>query len=355
MKTSHKIIVADSRQMQAVASESIDLVITSPPYPMIQMWDSLFCLLSEKCNDALKENRGRYAFELMHCELDKVWNELYRVMKPGAFACINIGDATRKIGNSFELYGNHARIITYCNSIGFYLMPLIIWRKKTNAPNKFMGSGMLPPGAYVTLEHEYVLVFRKGEKQTFASASEKLRRRNSAFFWEERNVWFSDLWEFKGTRQKLHNSELRSRSAAFPFELAYRLVNMYSLYGDTILDPFMGTGTTSLAAIASGRNSISMEIDNAFTAPVISSWLSFVNDANLVLAERVDTHTSFVKECIKNGKPVKYTSSYHGFPVITRQETDILLHGVTTIRQESSVETTSFHEPFDQIPNKNLF
>src|SRR5690606_1592163 len=137
--------------------------------------------------------------------------------------------------------------------LGFANMPNILWRKQTNAPNKFMGSGMLPAGAYVTLEHEWILVFRKAGKRTFRSEAEKKLRRESAFFWEERNTWFSDLWDLKGVKQKITNSGSRDRSAAYPFELPYRLINMYSVKGDIVLDPFLGTGTTALAAMATER------------------------------------------------------------------------------------------------------
>ena len=105
--------------------------------------------------------------------------------------------------------------------MGFTNLPEIIWRKPTNSPNKFMGSGMLPAGAYVTLEHEFILIFRKGGKRIFKSDAEKLKRQQSAFFWEERNVWFSDLWTLTGTNQKLNNKNSRERSAAYPFDLAY--------------------------------------------------------------------------------------------------------------------------------------
>ena len=109
-----------------------------------------------------------------------------------------------------------------------------------------MGSGMLPAGAYVTLEHEHILVLRKGNKRNFKTPEEKLRRQKSAFFWEERNLWFSDLWEdLKGTKQNNIDKNIRERSGAYPFELAYRLINMLSLREDKVLDPFLGTGTTT--------------------------------------------------------------------------------------------------------------
>jgi len=89
-------------------------------------------------------------------------------------------------------------------------------------------------------------------------------RKESSYFWEERNVWFSDIWKLKGVRQLLNDKNTRNRSAAFPFELAYRLINMHSIREDTVLDPFAGTGTTTLASIASSRNSVVYEIDPDF-------------------------------------------------------------------------------------------
>ena len=90
-----------------------------------------------------------------------------------------------------------------CEKLGFINLPNILWHKTTNAPNKFMGSGMLPCGAYVTLEHEWILIFRKGGKRVYKKTEEKEIRRDSSFFWEERNIWFSDIWEIKGVKQPL--------------------------------------------------------------------------------------------------------------------------------------------------------
>jgi DNA modification methylase len=205
---------------------------------MIEMWDELFAQLNPDISEFLKNGDYSNAFESMHKILDEVWHELFRVMKSGAFACINIGDATRTVKKRFQLFANHSRIQQKCFDIGFDVLPVILWRKQTNAPNKFMGSGMLPAGAYVTLEHEYILIFRKGNKRVFVSAEEKHNRMQSSYFWEERNTWFSDLWDFKGTRQDINDQELRNRSAAYPFLLPFRLINMYSVFGDTVLDPF---------------------------------------------------------------------------------------------------------------------
>lgn len=166
--------------------------------------------------------------------------------------------------------------------MGYCVLPDIHWRKQSNAPNKFMGSGMFPAGAYVTYEHEYILVFRKGGKRVFKGA-EKALRQKSAFFWEERNVWFSDLWDIKGTSQIITAAKAsRDRSAAFPFEIPYRLINMYSAEGDTVLDPFAGLGTTTLAAIASNRNSLGVEIDEDIAALAIENISGTVSGLNQV-------------------------------------------------------------------------
>jgi DNA modification methylase len=267
MKTTHRVYFENSERMPALPDGSVDLIVTSPPYPMIEMWDELFTRLSPAARDALGQQQGLAAFEAMHRVLDLVWAEAHRILRPGGFACINIGDATRTIGDGFMLYPNHSRILARCLELGFTPLPAILWRKQTNSPNKFMGSGMLPAGAYVTLEHELILVLRKGPKRTFGHPEEKRLRRESAIFWEERNVWYSDVWlELKGARQGLEEDGPRRRSGAFPFELAYRLISMFSAKADTVLDPFLGTGTTLKAAAAAVRNSIGFEIEPAFAA-----------------------------------------------------------------------------------------
>ncbi|RJX28432.1 MAG: site-specific DNA-methyltransferase [Dethiobacter sp.] len=326
MYTEHKLIYADARELGHLKDNSIDLVVTSPPYPMIKMWDNLFTSLNPDIGKSLSKDDYFSSFELMHKELDKVWTELYRVMKNGSFVCINIGDATRTIKDRFQLYANHSRIQTKFFEIGFDVLPVILWRKQTNAPNKFMGSGMLPAGAYVTLEHEYILIFRKGNKRFFTSPDEKLNRMESALFWEERNMWYSDIWEdLKGTKQNTNDKELRQRSAAYPFLLPYRLINMYSVFGDTILDPFLGTGTSTFAAMACGRNSIGYEIDSSFSKSIhnkISGEILGLNNYNL---QRINNHIAFVESFGKEENRLKYINEYFGFPVITKQETKMKL------------------------------
>ena len=320
--TSHQVLYTAAQDMSAIQDKTVDLVVTSPPYPMIEMWDEIMMKQNSGILRAFEDKDFQQGYELMHVELDKVWAECYRVMKEGGIACINIGDATRTLDKNFVLYPNHARIIQAFIKLGFQNLPNIIWRKQTNAPNKFMGSGMYPPGAYVTLEHEYILVFRKGRKREFKKEEQKVERRRSSYFWEERNNWFSDVWDIKGTKQKMIDKAARERSAAYPFDIPYRLINMFSVQGDTVLDPFLGTGTTTLAAMASMRHSIGIEIDSQLSESITTSILDKEEVLNQVIAARLDAHRRFVEERLKLKGPdaFKHKSSHYGFPVITKQE-----------------------------------
>ena len=326
--TSHNLISGDSRNLNKVDDHSIDLVVTSPPYPMIAMWDAVFGTLNSKIDKEVIETDGNQAFKLMHTELDKVWNEIQRVLKPGGMACINIGDATRTVASEFRLYPNHSRIIESFTRIGFSNLPNIIWRKPTNAPNKFMGSGTLPVGAYVTLEHEFILIFRKENKREFDIKEDKASRRESAFFWEERNKWFSDSWDLKGTTQKLDNQS-RNRSAAYPFEIPHRLINMYSVIGDSILDPFNGTGTTTKAAIANGRNSTGYEIDPSLNEAIRKELEGQLKKFQHIINNRLQKHLDFVNS--KSAGLMLHRNDHYNFAVKTRQETSIRFPSLQSI------------------------
>lgn len=324
MKTTHRIYYEDSKDMNKIEDESVDLMITSPPYPMIEMWDDIFSQQNPSIKDALENQDGNLAFDLMHKELDKVWKEVARVLVHGGIACVNIGDATRTINKVFKLYPSHVRIAHSFLDFGFQSLPGILWRKPTNAPNKFMGSGMLPPGAYVTLEHEHILIFRKGNKREFKSQDKKQNRQESSYFWEERNRWFSDIWDLKGEKQILKKKENgRMRSGAFPFELAYRLISMFSAKGDVVLDPFLGTGTATLAAMATCRNSVGYEIDQNMELAIQDKLQSAIRMGNNLINQRIALHYKFIKNREKV-KPTKYINTNYNFPVITAQEQKIL-------------------------------
>jgi modification methylase len=332
--------------MTAVPANSVDLVITSPPYPMVEMWDEGMVRQNPAIKLALSKQDGATAFALMHEELDKVWAEVVRVTKPSSFVCINIGDATRTLNGEFQLYTNHARIIQYFLKNGFVAMPPVIWRKPTNAPNKFMGSGMLPAGAYVTYEHEYILIFRKGGKRVFKTEHEKALRQQSAYFWEERNQWFSDLWEIRGTGQKLTTKTSRERSGAYPFEIPYRLINMYSAKGDLVLDPFVGTGTTALAAIAAGRNSVGYEMDENLRETIQETLSSDkVYWLNSIVEGRLQAHRDFVAKREATGEwEVKHINQHYGFPVMTGQETELSLNYVSRLDQVDGLVTACYSD-----------
>jgi DNA modification methylase len=205
-----------------------------------------------------------------------------------------------------------------------------------------MSSGILPPNACVTLEHEYVLVFRNGTaSREFEPGTE--RRYKSAYFWEERNRWFSDVWtDVNGEHQSIDWGELRERFAAYPFEIPYRLISMYSVYGDTVLDPFWGTGTTPFAAIVAGRNSIGSELDAAFVRLFDGRVENVPEYSRGVIGRRLNEHESFVKERMADGKEFEYEADNYEFPVTTAQEKSIQFFAVSDVRETEARYVVSY-------------
>lgn len=316
MNTQHQLVIGDARSVD-LPPESVHLVVSSPPYPMVAMWDGVFAQMDPEIAGLMAS--PWQAYERMHQCLDQVWARCFDALVPGGIACINIGDATRSVNGQFALYPSHARILSGMIALGFVPLPDILWRKPNNSPTKFMGSGMLPGGAYVTYEHEYVLVLRKGDKRKFSKKQVEIRQR-SAYFWEERNHWFSDLWtDIRGAGQTLDKAE-RARSAAYPFELPYRLIQMYSCYGETVLDPFVGTGTTQAAALASARNSIGVEKGSSLTPAISRSLEQAVGLGQKRVRSRAQGHLAFVAERLGKGKVLKHHNEGLGQPVMTRQE-----------------------------------
>ncbi|MEM2130349.1 MAG: site-specific DNA-methyltransferase [Candidatus Bathyarchaeia archaeon] len=286
LKTEHKIIIGNSERMSELEDKSVHLMVTSPPYPMIEIWDDLFARLDAKIAErwrdlkaeSAEENKERIVVEiygLMHENLAKVWKEVYRVLVDGGIACINIGDATRTVNSRFRLFPNHSKVIEHCEKIGFSALPHLLWKKPTTKPKykgkgAFLGSGFLPPNAYVTLDCEYILIFRKGGLRKFDRHDP--RRYQSAFTKEERDFWFTQIWDIVGTKQT--ESEIERRIAAFPEEVVYRLIRMFSIKGDVVLDPFLGSGTTTKVAIDCERNSVGYEVDEALL-PLIKRKINF--------------------------------------------------------------------------------
>ncbi len=348
-----------AKKFSYVKDNSIDLVVTSPPYPMVAMWDDIFSQQNKLIQKYMENNQPQDAFQKMHELLDDTWKEVYRVLKQGGIACINIGDAVRTINHHFCLYSNHSRILNSLQKIGFIFLPDILWRKETNAPTKFMGSGMLPVGAYVTYEHEYILITRKGQKREFSSIAEKQKRRESAFFWEERNLWFSDLWRnIKGVSQKNSNGKdgRRLRNAAFPFELAYRLILMYSIKDDFVLDPFLGTGTTLEAAAVAQRNAIGLETDQSFQENIQNKICNTPQKSKEVNQNRIDSHIRFIEKRLQSGKLIKHKNNYYNFPVITNHETDLFLNHILDVKvlPENNYEITYSDEQSKKRKNEQV-
>ena len=327
METVHRVVDGDARELP-LPDDSVELVVTSPPYPMIEMWDDIFGRLDPAIDEALAAEDGDRAFELMHDVLDTAWAEVERVLAPGGIACINVGDATRSLSDGFRSYPNHAEITNRLTDRGLRGLPDILWRKPTNSGAKFMGSGMVPPNAYPTLEHEHILLFRNGERRRLEPGAD--RRYESAYFWEERNEWFSDLWDLPGEAQDIDDG-LRDRSGAFPLAIPHRLISMFSVQGDTVLDPFVGTGTTTLAAMVAGRDSVGVDRDRELL-DALEERVDGVGDRSRELAEdRLDAHREWVSERRAAGNEPGYEAEHYDFPVNTKQERRIRLYAVDEV------------------------
>lgn len=215
---------------------------------MVAIWDDFF------------KEASADTYDKMHSYLNQVWLEVERVLVTGGMACINIGDATRTKNGVFHLYPNHSRTIENFEKLGLLTLPYILWKKPTTKPHykgkgAFLGSGFLPPNAYVTLDMEFILIFRKGPPRSFQPKDPE--RYSSKFTKKERDEWFSQVWNIQGIRQSLDGFE--RRVAAFPEEIPRRLIRMFSIIGDMVLDPFLGSGTTLKAAMDLGRRFVGYE------------------------------------------------------------------------------------------------
>jgi len=232
---------------------------------MIEMWDDLFAELDPAVADHLDAGDGQAAFEAMHEQLARVWTEVERVLVDGGIACVNVGDATRTVDDSFRVFQNHSRVVDAFEGLGFEPLPEILWRKPVNSAAKFMGSGMLPPNAYVTLEH--------GTSSCSGTA---------------RITGTSSQGRIGATARRTSGRSATSGSAtsgrtsrgtpgAGPRRVA-QPVRGVSLRNSVPADqhvqrlrrhrprPLLGTGTTTLAAMTASRNSVGYEIDGEFTA-----------------------------------------------------------------------------------------
>ena len=225
----------DSCDMTEIKDNSIALIVTSPPYPMISKWDNMFGMLN---------------FDKQHKHLDSTWEECNRILIPGGIICINIGDATRSIDKHFCCYPNYARVTMKIFQIGLTPLVPIIWKKISNRPNAFLGSGFLPPNAYISQDCEMIGIYRKGRIRQFTTKNEI--RKSSEYTKTERDLWFQQIWNIQGARGAKKHSN-------FPEEIPYRLIRMFSILNDLVVDPFMGSGTTQRVAENLSRKFIGYE------------------------------------------------------------------------------------------------
>ena len=245
--TTHKVIIGDSRKVE-LNQESVHLIITSPPYFNIK--------------DYGNHNQIGYnnTYKEYITNLNLIWKNCYSVLYPGCKMCVNIGDQY----NRTATYGRYSvipirtEIIQYCLTLGFDYQGAIIWQKATNLNTTggaiIMGSYPYPRNGIIKLDYEFILIFKK---LGIAPKIGKIKKRRSKLTILEWNNYFKGHWNFPGVKHKGH-------SAMFPIELPRRLIKMYSFVGDTILDPFLGSGTTMQAARELGRNSIGIELNKKF-------------------------------------------------------------------------------------------
>jgi DNA modification methylase len=246
-QTTHRLIQGDARHLDFIPDESIHLVLTSPPYWILKRYN---------------ENPDQLGhvddYEEFVEDLSKVWKHIYRVLVPGGRLVCVVGDVclSRRRYGRHVVVPLHADICVACRKIGFDNLNPIIWHKISNASyevsngSKFLGKPY-EPNAIIKNDIEFILMQRKpgGYRSPTPEQREKSRISKKDF-----HEWFQQFWNMSGASTRKH-------PAPFPLELASRLVRMFSFYGDTVLDPFVGTGTTMVAALRANRNSTGLDID----------------------------------------------------------------------------------------------
>ncbi len=283
IQTLHRIIRGDSRCMVGLDDKSIHLVITSPPYWQLKDYGT---------DEQIGFNDS---YESYINNLNLVWKECYRVLDDGCRLCINIGDqfARSVYYGRYKVIPIRTEIIKFCENIGFDYMGAIIWQKKTTTNTtggaSIMGSFPYPRNGILSIDYEFILLFKKLGKPEKPDKQIKELSRMTKEEWKE---YFSGHWNFGGAKQNGH-------IAVFPEELPKRLIKMFSFVGDTILDPFLGSGTTSLAAKNLERNSVGYEINREFI-PYIKKKLEVRQQSlfgvSYEFIEQKDTNINFQDE-----------------------------------------------------------
>ena len=252
-RTTHALRLADAREMSHVADESVHLIVTSPPYWTLKDYPPTPGQLG-----AIED------YEAFLDELDKAWRECARVLAPGGRICCVVGDVCvprRRLGRHLVM-PLHADIQVRSRGIGLDVLTPIMWHKIANGATETQGNGAgfygkpFQPGAIVKNDIEYILFLRKGGQYRKVTP---LQKALSMLTGQELGEWWRSIWtDIPGT------STRRGHPAPYPAKLAERLIRMFSFAGDTVLDPFAGTGSTAIAAIAAGRHSVNVEIDPGY-------------------------------------------------------------------------------------------
>lgn len=276
--TDHKIIFGDSRNLSLIKDKSVQLIITSPPYWQLKDYEA--------------ENQIGFndSYENYINSLNLVWQECCRVLSDGCRMCINIGDqfARSVYYGRYKVIPIRTEIIRFCETMGMDYMGAVIWQKtttmNTSGGGAVMGSFPYPRNGILKIDYEFILIFKKYGNPPTPTKEQKERSKLTKEEWKE---YFSSHWYFNGAKQSEH-------IAMFPEELPKRLIKMFSFAEETVFDPFLGSGTTSLAAKNLGRNSVGYEINKDYEQVIKDklnvSQLSFLNDfsAEFITEEKTE-------------------------------------------------------------------
>jgi site-specific DNA-methyltransferase (adenine-specific) len=284
--TIHRLINGDARDLSFLDDESVHLVVTSPPY-----WNL------KRYNENPDQMGHIQDYETFLKELEKVWKHVFRVLVPGGRMVCVVGDvcvARRDFGRHL-VFPLHADICVICRRIGFDNLNPIIWHKIANASyevangSKFLGKPY-EPNAIIKNDMEFILMQRKPGGYRKPSDAQRNTSRISK---DDFDLWFQQIWNIPGASTKQH-------PAPFPLELAARLVRMFSFTGDTVLDPFCGSGTTMIAALRAGRNSIGVEIEPEYCRMAArylkAETADLFSKATLIFDKAAAEPTSLVRE-----------------------------------------------------------
>jgi len=250
MRTEHKLYHADARNMGFIEDNSAHLVVTSPPYWNLKEYER-----------GVNQLGVILDYECFVDELSKVWKECFRILVPGGRVVCVVGDVclSRKKNGRHVVMPLHSDIAVSCRKIGFDNLNPILWHKISNASfeanngTSFLGKPY-EPNAIIKNDIEYILMQRKPGGYRKPTS---LQRENSKIEKKDYDEWFKQIWTMGG-------ASTRNHPAPFPYDVATRLVRMFSFYGDTVVDPFCGSGTTMLAALNCHRNSIGVEVEEKY-------------------------------------------------------------------------------------------